>query len=182
MNRDHPAAACPKPFLSIEELARLDRVYLDLCKYIVQLREKDRVARHVQMPKLPSALSEGIAASASVQLFGPGASPRAVGGRIDLGIARSNETLLVGVKGTGGAQWVTITQTDLKGDYVVWVDYTPRLADHSCPVDLWRFSLSSDWLTPGRTTLSRLRNASPSLPLYGSFPMSSMTQPVTGGC
>jgi hypothetical protein len=152
----------------VEELACLDRIYLNLCEHVLHLRAEHVVARHLQLPKLPSALSEGIVACTVARLFGRGATPVRVQG-VDLGVAHSGSVSRVGVKGTGKARWVTITPSDLKGDYLVWVDYTCRLTESACPVDLWTFATTVDWLRVGRATLWSLQIASPTAPGHNTF-------------
>ena len=150
-------ASARPPFLQLHELSALDEIFLDAIAVIEGLKRKHPVGEHLQRPKLPAALTEGLAAAAVPAIFGAhvvALRPRS--GRSDLLAvdALSGHESLVAVKGTGAARWITLTTTDVEANCLLWVDYTNRLADRQSPPQVWVFDQRlEDWARTGRATL-----------------------------
>ena len=112
------------------------------------------------MPKLPAALSEGIAEMMLPKLF----DVRLIvdpPGNTDLAFMNERDGIhLIAVKGTGPSRWITVTLTDLQADDLVWVDYSHRITGRNQPTKLWVFSVGS-WMRPGPRTLQQFLLATP---------------------
>jgi hypothetical protein len=146
--------------LEIADLWQLDRLYLEATRRIDEIR-RERLGAYIQKPKLPAALTEGLAALAAPSIFGARAT-RPSQGRSDLALDGSDGSTghLIAVKGTAAARWVTITQTDLEASALVWIDYSDRAADGVAPVNLWIFDAAlRTWATAGRATLRQAMSA-----------------------
>ena len=155
-----PAQSSSLGFLLPHELQALDGLYLLATRAVNELREAHPVGRHLQRPKLPSTLTEGLAAAMVPTVFGPAAlARRPRSGRSDIEVTNSDSVpdLLVAVKGTGAARWITVTATDIEAGCLFWLDYTERLETLESPAWLWVFERPlAEWLQPGRITLRQL--------------------------
>ena len=158
-------------FLTEAELAELDRLYLAAVSTIEELRaETPGLGKHLCLPRLPTALSEGIGAAVVPRLFGGGAIAFRPGQRNDLGVRYwgKGSAQIIAVKGTGSARWITVTPTDLQADRLLWIDYSRRLRKGAATVDLYLFGASraATWGSCGRRTFAQLVSE------YGKTPSS----------
>jgi hypothetical protein len=162
------ASHANRSFLQPNELRRLDLLFLDAVRAIDALKADEPVGKHLQRPKLPSALSEGLVAAVCPALFGQAVQvQRPAAGRMDLEVVNLDppSKRLVAVKGTGSARWVTLTSTDMAASCLVWLDYTERIATGTGPVDVWLFDRPlTRWARTGRLTFQQITDR------YGAAP------------
>jgi hypothetical protein len=146
-------------FLGVEAIVELDRLFLDAYGSIEVLKaQSPATGQHLATPKLPTALSEGIAALAVPRLLGPGCAARNPTGRNDMEIQPDGR--IVAVKGTGPSKWISITKTDLLADCLIWLDYSRRLDSAASSIDLWLFDDPVRlWATKNRLTFLQARRA-----------------------
>lgn len=129
--------ATARPPLVADGIARLDFAYLSVTRALWRVAaEVGDVTWHLQVPKLPEALSASIAVAVAPQLSD---------GRYALHFSESRR---VGdpdawtvplrspgkrerceLKGTGARGWVSVGKVDRRADLVIWVDYAARLRD-----------------------------------------------------
>jgi hypothetical protein len=141
-------------FLGVEEVVELDRLYLEAFAIVDLVRACGPMGRHVSTPKLPSPLSEGIAALAVPRLLGPDFLAQSPRGRDDMRIIPGGR--IAAVKGTGACRWISITETDRGADLLIWVDYSRRLVRSARTVDLWLFEGKvKSWATADRLTFEQ---------------------------
>jgi hypothetical protein len=145
--------------LNRREIRELDSIYLEALRTIESLRRANpNLGGLLALPRLPSALSESIAADCATRVFGSASLAFRPPGLSDLavGTARQRKPVVVAVKGTGQAQWITVTKTDLLADCLLWVDYSSRITTGDGTVDVWRFAQRvSDWTKPRKITFTQ---------------------------
>jgi hypothetical protein len=171
-------AVASSGFLGQDELRALDAIFLAATRAVEELRQKHPVGRHLQRPKLPSALTEGLAAAIAPCVFGATAvARRPRSGRSDLVVTDGTGVeRLMAVKGTGSARWISLTQTDMEASCLLWLDYTERIATESSSAGLWVFDgPMTRWASPGRATLRQAIERYGRAPLFILVDIPSLT-------
>ena len=129
-----------RPYLNLEQVQELDQLFLEAYAFTTSLRARASLASHICAPRVPSPLTESIAALCVPRLFGEQALAFRPGDRHDLGVSVPRApTRMAAVKGTGPSRWSTLTKTDLRADCLIWVDYADRAVSGSGPVHIWCF-------------------------------------------
>jgi hypothetical protein len=151
----------PRQLLTGPEITVLARLYLDAYHAVARIRAEDPVGAHIHQVKIPEALTESLAALALPHLLGRVRAVTPGGRRADLLIScRRSAEELVAVKGTGLNGWVTITQSDVRADRMVWVSFAAHLLDRRAAVEVVLLPAGLfRALTPGRTRLDQLAAA-----------------------
>src|SRR5262249_51824523 len=115
------------------------------------LRRQSSVAGHLPRPRLPNQLSEGLAAIVLSRVYRIAVGPGARRVDLDCGGAAGQ------VKGTGPSQWALLTESDVRADLLVWVDYGERLITGRRAVDVYVIAApGTRGLRPGRIHLPRV--------------------------
>lgn len=111
-----------RQLLDAREIERLDSVYLDIYEQFIVTREREPLAQHLHLPKLPEILSLSIAVLAGEALIGASLSPAPFPDDLHHALGRR-----IAVKGTGPSSWIAVTDTDRASDVLIWVDYRERV-------------------------------------------------------
>ena len=128
-------------------------------------RRDEPLARYLHRPKLPEELSISIAAVVA---------PDLIGAEVALGPGLHDlvtlTDLTVAVKGTGPSRWITLTETDLAADRLVWVDYTDRILGGRPVQVLSLTDPGQTWKRPLRLTRAQLTTQHPGIPAVSYDP------------
>ena len=86
-----------RTLLNPADIRALDHVYLELVDHIQTLKRSEPLAVHIATPRLPSALSEAIAAQALTTSFLPDSRLVDAPDRHDLAVVRSEQRETIAV-------------------------------------------------------------------------------------
>lgn len=127
--------------LTLDEVKRLIANLRDVFAYIAVLRNRDGVAIHIQNPKIPSALSQSLAAYLlqSGNLLGERMEvwPSNSGGDL-CGRMASGVELTIEVKATGESAFQELGRKDLEAGLLIWLHFASFFSDPSRrSIDVW---------------------------------------------
>jgi hypothetical protein len=113
--------------LSKSEIKSLVRCLGDASRFITALREREQIAKYVQYPKIPPALSESLAVHALrngtlLKHQGP-FSAVDLGGRVAdiIATTTSGKTLRIETKAAGTEEFATFGPKDYEADFLLWL-------------------------------------------------------------
>ena len=155
-------------YLTVQEIADLDRLYLRAFEAVEAIRAELPVGRALHAVKVPPRLTESLVAASRGVIFGPGTVLLADCAPHDLAVRVRRGRLNVAVKGSGMGDWAAITNADRAADALIWVDYRARLLDNAQPVVVRRIPIGRVPVEANRVFLGRLAGHAASIRLWPS--------------
>lgn len=152
--------------LGLRGIAELTRHLREVAKVVSSIRGASAVGRHVQLPKIPPALSESLAILAIRERLlladiGHIADVRFGGREADVIAIVNDGRFRIEVKSSGPQRFATFGKKDYAADFLIWFafdDYFQREDANS--VDAFVFPAPSQFLAegwrPNRVTLGQL--------------------------
>ena len=119
----------PRSRLSRDEIKELAGLFADLLKYIHNMRSKHSIAKNIQLPKIPTGLSESLAIHLLEDnriLKDVRADTFVFGGKkanILANAAVFAKSIKIEVKATGQSAFQYLGERDISADYLVWVHF-----------------------------------------------------------
>lgn len=143
-------------YLTVEEIADLDRLFLRAFRAVEALRLESRVGVALHAVKVPPRLTESIVATYRDLIFDEQAVLVQACAPHDLSVRIGRRRLNLAVKGSGMADWAAITAADRVADALMWVDYRARILDDAQPVMVRRIPIARVPSEANRVFLGRL--------------------------
>jgi len=131
--------------LSAEEIAALDKAFVELFRLHNKLRTEMPIAKRIKFPPVPSILSESMVIMGARKLFNLGNSWDAFrGGNICdvLLIDNLGNQQRVEVKATGERETLELKPRDIEKEWLVWVAFGSRYGHGP---EVWTHLINGEW-------------------------------------
>jgi len=124
---ESPTQRQGRRILTLHEMRDLVGLLRSVFSRIAEIRRDNRLARHIQFPKIPSILSESLVVhllrSGDILPDLSGYSFSLGGKRADILAERPGETKTIEVKATGKSAFQNFVAKDVDANYIIWIHF-----------------------------------------------------------